>query len=153
MSETTLSLSADEAMVLLDWFAELHLQTGPKRHPGTQQALWDLEAMLEPLVEEVFCSDYELRLHAAQRRLSGALGATPRTAPLAPVNLTLTREEVIVLHHWLTEEAPREALEIDAGTEVALARLVQRLQPAAVVPGADPEALFVSARASLEWED
>lgn len=79
MSDLALPLCADQALVLLDWFVELDQKDGPKRHPGTQQGLWNFEANLEPLVVESFCADYEERLDQAKARLLGTLGAARRT--------------------------------------------------------------------------
>lgn len=154
MADLHLTLSADQAAVLLDWCVELDRRGGPKRHPGTQQGLWNFEATLERLVVEQFCADYEARLNQAKARPLGTPGALPRTDYVDDVTAVLTPEESIVMHHWLTEGFAEEALDVDPASAAALTRVqVLLAQELAGVLATDPEGAFVAARSSLDWSD
>ena len=69
----TLSLSADEALVLLEWLLrESESERLSFEDQAEQRVLWDVEAMLEAQVVEVLQPDYDARLARARARVRDA---------------------------------------------------------------------------------
>ena len=72
-----LTLNSDEALVLFEllhrWEAESeeHQQITDK---AEQRVLWDLSAVLEPVIHEAFASNYRELLDAARRRVRDPAG-------------------------------------------------------------------------------
>lgn len=68
--DRTITLSADEALMLLDWL-QAHGEAGDLPHDAAQQqALWVLEAALEKAVSEPFDPNYAQLLAEAKARLN-----------------------------------------------------------------------------------
>lgn len=69
--DITISLTADEALVLYDNLVKLNQSTVMKglKDNAIQRLSNDIEAMLEPQIDSIFAPDYELRLKDAEKRL------------------------------------------------------------------------------------
>ena len=72
--EVEIHLSYDEALVLSDvldrWYRDEVRQTFPAADPAEFRVLDDLRASFEPVIDEVFASDYTRVVEAARRRIS-----------------------------------------------------------------------------------
>jgi hypothetical protein len=69
----TIHLTADEALVLLEWLAtQDNAERLPFDHPAEQTVLWDIEAQLEKALVTPFLPDYVERLTAARKRILDA---------------------------------------------------------------------------------
>lgn len=151
-----LALSADEAMVLSEW---LYDHTDDElSHGGTRQALWNLEATLERLVDELFVADYTQRLERAEARLTPAEERTPHQRRLVaehpratasdPV-AHLTADEAVVIGSWIDEAgAPQPDGPGRPAVRTALLRLRQLLRES-VPPHPDHD--VAAARERLDW--
>jgi hypothetical protein len=65
--EVLLKLSKAEALVLLEWLANLDsLQTPPFSHPSEEKVLWTLEGQLESILVESFAPNYKDLLSQAR---------------------------------------------------------------------------------------
>ena len=66
-----IELTADQAIVLVDWLARTSDSKGPVPFvdQAEQRVLWDLEAMLESRLPHVVSSDFADRLDAARARV------------------------------------------------------------------------------------
>ncbi|TBN57250.1 hypothetical protein EYE40_07475 [Glaciihabitans arcticus] len=64
-------LSADEALVLLDWLARTTEQAHPApfNDQAEQRVLWDLEASLESILTAPLDSNYAALIEAARGRI------------------------------------------------------------------------------------
>jgi hypothetical protein len=70
MSGVTLTLTADQALVLFEWLTrEDRKGTLPTEHQAEQYVLWEIEAQLEKSLVAPFQPDYEVLLAAARERL------------------------------------------------------------------------------------
>ncbi len=70
MSGTTLTLTADQALVLFEWLArEDGTGTLPIKHQSEQNVLWEIQAQLEKTLVVPLRPDYEVLLAAARERL------------------------------------------------------------------------------------
>lgn len=68
--EIQISLTSDEAFVLLAWL-HAHDEADDLPHDEAEQrVLWNLEPSLESVVEDAFAPDHAARLEAAKRRLT-----------------------------------------------------------------------------------
>ena len=68
--DVALVISHDEAVVLLGWLHRFNSETGHRfDDQAEQRALWNLEAVLESIVEEPFSANYTDALAAARARL------------------------------------------------------------------------------------
>lgn len=66
-----ISLTADEALVLLHWL-HMHDEAEDLPHDDAEQrVLWNLEAALESVVADAFLPDYAQRLADAKARVVG----------------------------------------------------------------------------------
>jgi hypothetical protein len=70
-TRVTLDLSADEALVLIDWLARTSAanRPAPFADPAEQLVLGNLECMLERVVAETFDLDYSALVNAARAAL------------------------------------------------------------------------------------
>ncbi len=66
----TVTLDADEALVLLDWLSRHDDPGDLPVDDAEQRALWSLAASLESVVTEAFDPDYATLLAAAKARLT-----------------------------------------------------------------------------------
>lgn len=151
-----LALSADEAMVLSEW---LYDHTDDElSHGGTRQALWNLEATLEPLVDEIVASDYTQRLERAEARLTPAEVRTPQQDRLVaehpqatasdPV-ARLTVDEALVVLDWLDHGEPPQPDGPGAGAvRTVLTRLRELISDS--LPSHSGTDIAAS-RARLDW--
>ena len=65
--EVLLKLSKAEALVLLEWLANLDsLQTSPFSHPAEEKVLWTVEGQLESILVEPFAPNYKELLSRAR---------------------------------------------------------------------------------------
>jgi hypothetical protein len=68
--EVTLSLSYDEAIVLSDvlhrWGADGTMDALPFEDQAEERVLWNLTAVLEPMIDEAFAPSYGERLERAR---------------------------------------------------------------------------------------
>ncbi|MCC6750550.1 MAG: hypothetical protein IT371_22995 [Deltaproteobacteria bacterium] len=70
MSGVTLTLTADQALVLFDWLAREDGKGAlPTEHQAEQNVLWEIEARLEKSLVAPLQPDYEVLLAAARERL------------------------------------------------------------------------------------
>lgn len=70
MSGVTLTLTADQALVLFDWLAREDGKGAlPIEHQAEQNVLWEIEAQLEKTLVAPLQTDYEVLLAAARARL------------------------------------------------------------------------------------
>lgn len=68
----TLTLTADEALVLFEWLVrEGGRGTVPREHQAEQTVLWSIEAQLERTLAEPLRRDYVALLAAARERVAG----------------------------------------------------------------------------------
>lgn len=66
--EVSLRLSKAQALVLLEWLANLDsLQTPPFSHPSEEKVLWKIEGQLESILAEPFAPNYKDLLSQARR--------------------------------------------------------------------------------------
>lgn len=72
MTGVTVSLTADEALVLLDWLATENEIEKVAVEPSVRQTLWSLEAVLESVVGAVVAGDYAQQVAQARARLTAA---------------------------------------------------------------------------------
>ena len=73
MTDVVVTLTSDEALVLFDVLHRWE-EAGAITEPGNdgeRVALWNLSALLEPLLTEPFEQDYAERVAAAKIRLAG----------------------------------------------------------------------------------
>ena len=70
--DVIVSLSQDEALVLLDWLAVFNKSEQAFSDQAAQRVLWDVEAMLERSVDVVFSDGYERLLAEARARVRDA---------------------------------------------------------------------------------
>ena len=65
--EVLLKLSKAEALVLLEWLANLDsLRTPPFSHPSEEKVLWKVEGQLESILVEPFAPNYKELLSRAR---------------------------------------------------------------------------------------
>ena len=66
-----IELTADQAIVLVDWLARTSGAEGPVQFvdQAEQRVLWDLEAMLESRLPHVVSADFADRVDAARARV------------------------------------------------------------------------------------
>ena len=70
MSGVTLTLTADQALVLFEWLAREDRKGAlPTEHQAEQNVLWEIEAQLEKTLVAPLQPDYEVLLAAARERL------------------------------------------------------------------------------------
>jgi hypothetical protein len=70
MSDITLSLKHDEALVLFEWLASLEEKELLNMYDEAEQkVLWQIEAQLESILPDILMSDYAARVAAAKGRL------------------------------------------------------------------------------------
>jgi hypothetical protein len=70
MSGVTLTLTADQALVLFEWLAREDRKGAlPTEHRAEQSVLWEIEAQLEKTLVAPLQPDYEVLLAAARERL------------------------------------------------------------------------------------
>lgn len=70
--EVAVLLTYSEALVLADLlhrWERNHAQRGLLDHPAEQRVLDDLSASFEPVIDEVFASDYSDAMNAARERV------------------------------------------------------------------------------------
>ena len=67
----TLQLSDDEALVLFEWLSRMDNEDAltSLANRSEQRVLWDVVAMLEPQIDELFEPDYKELVQAATERL------------------------------------------------------------------------------------
>ncbi|SDD25485.1 hypothetical protein [Auraticoccus monumenti] len=70
MPDVSVTLSADEALVLLDWLAIENEVEKVAVDPAVRQAMWNLEALLERVVAAVVAEDYAEQVDQAKARLT-----------------------------------------------------------------------------------
>ena len=69
-ASVTISLTADQALVLFEWLTRQDNQGAlPTEHQAEQNVLWEIEAQLEKILVEPLRPDYEALLVAARDRL------------------------------------------------------------------------------------
>jgi len=67
----TLSLSSDEALVLLEWLSRFNRSEDRRfDHPAEQRVLWDMESMLESRLVAPFDPNYRDLLAIAREKVS-----------------------------------------------------------------------------------
>ncbi|MEG3862040.1 hypothetical protein [Microcoleus sp. herbarium12] len=71
----SLSLSDDEALVLLQWLFRFNQEEHPSlfEDQAEQRVLWDLEAVLEKVVSVIFSKDYINILSKARENIRAPL--------------------------------------------------------------------------------
>jgi len=69
--EVSLTMSANEALVLFDWLARTSDATHPVpfADPAEQLVLWNVEALLERVLVAPLTPDYDVLLDDARRRV------------------------------------------------------------------------------------
>lgn len=63
------SLTSDEALILLDWLMRHHEVDDLPHDDAEQKVLWKLESVLESVVTETFLADYDVVVDAAKKRI------------------------------------------------------------------------------------
>jgi hypothetical protein len=72
-SDVTLSLTADQALVLFEWLTREDGKVRlPTEHLAEQAVLWDIEAQLERVLVAPFQADYVEKVSAARERIAAA---------------------------------------------------------------------------------
>jgi hypothetical protein len=68
---TSLSLTNDEAIVLFEWLSRFNAEKHPElfEDQAEERVLYDLEAVLEKVIDETFRDDYKDILYEARRRV------------------------------------------------------------------------------------
>lgn len=73
VGKVDLELSRDEALVLYEWVRRFNKRVDVSfGDQAEQRVLWDIEALLETLLEEPFSDEYEALLAAARGRIRDA---------------------------------------------------------------------------------
>jgi hypothetical protein len=67
-----IALSNDEALVLFEWLARFNAEEREFEDQAEQRVLWDLEAVLETRVPELFSPNYAVRVAEARARVRDA---------------------------------------------------------------------------------
>lgn len=71
----SITLSRDEAIVLLEWLARFNQERNPAFvDQAEERALYDLEALLERQIPETFRADYDVLLKAAREAVRDSRG-------------------------------------------------------------------------------
>jgi hypothetical protein len=73
MDEITITLTRDEALVLVNWLGRIDEIASLSKTPE-QKALWRLEGCLEAKLTEIFDSNYVKLVDAARQRLATKYG-------------------------------------------------------------------------------
>ncbi|XYH92484.1 hypothetical protein ACMHYB_31975 [Sorangium sp. So ce1128] len=74
-AEVTISLNADQALVLFEWLTREDGKGGlPTEHQAEQNVLWEIEAQLEKSLVEPLQPDYAVKVAAARERLVAGHG-------------------------------------------------------------------------------
>ena len=68
-----IALSNDEALVLFEWLARFNAQEREFEDQAEQRVLWNLEALLETRVPQLFSTDYATRVAEARSRVRDAV--------------------------------------------------------------------------------
>lgn len=69
MDPITITLTGEEALVLLDWLIDENNEEQLKVDPAVRQAMWNLEALLEAKVPSIVAADFGDQLEQARTRL------------------------------------------------------------------------------------
>ena len=70
MADVSITLTADEALVLFEWIAARENSADPNGSPAPEDmALWTIKASLDRQLIEPFSPDYKDRVEAARSRL------------------------------------------------------------------------------------